>query len=85
MALACLMLLALQHGLQFGESMAQTGRVPAAPAVWTPLLLFAAISCWLFGASLKSPGDNPVTRTVAAIERALEGSALLRRPAKRRA
>src|SRR3546814_11005073 len=57
-ALACLILLALQHGLQFGESMAQTGRVAASLAVWTPLVLFAALSCWLFGASLKSPGDK---------------------------
>lgn len=81
-ALACLILLALQHGLQFGESMAQTGRVAAGLAVWTPLLLFAALSCWLFGASLKSPGDNPLTRLVASVERGMEGSSLLHRKRK---
>lgn len=81
-ALACLMLLALQHGLQFGESMAQTGHVPAPLAVWTPLGAFAAISCWLFSASLKSPGDNPLTRLVASIERSMEGSSLLHRKRK---
>jgi len=84
-ALACLLLLALHHGVQFGESLAQTGHVPAAVAVWTPLAVFAVLSGWLFGSSLKSPGDNPVTRTVASIERALEGSALWRRAAKPRA
>nr|WP_277817120.1 LptF/LptG family permease [Solimonas terrae] len=78
-ALACLMLLALHHGVQFGESLAQTGHVSAIVAVWTPVVVFAIVSCWLFGASLKSPGDNPLTRAVASVERALEGTSPLRR------
>src|SRR3546814_8682030 len=78
-ALACLILLALQHGLQFGESMAQTGCVAASLAVWTPLVLFAALSCWLFGASMKRPGDNPLPRLVASVERVMEGNSFLHR------
>lgn len=70
---ACLLLLALHHGVQFGESLAQTGRVPAVPVVWLPLIVFAGLSAWLFRGSLQSPGDNPVTRAVAAMESALGG------------
>ncbi|NKF23308.1 YjgP/YjgQ family permease [Solimonas sp. C16B3] len=80
-ALACLLLLALHHGIQFGESLAQTGRVSAVAAVWSPLAVFAALSCWLFAASLKSPGDNPMTRMVARSERLMEGISLRRKKA----
>ncbi len=79
---ACLLLLLLNHGLQFGESLAQTGRVPTALAVWTPLLIFAGLSVWLFFSSLKSPGDNPMTRVVALFESSLEGSSWLHRQRK---
>ncbi len=79
---ACLMLLALHHGVQLGESLAETGRVPVIPAVWAPLILFGTLSAWLFRGSLKTPGDNPVTRAVAAIEGAIDGISLRRRKAK---
>jgi lipopolysaccharide export system permease protein len=78
---ACLALLALQHGVQFGESLAEAGRAPVIAAVWTPLLVFGGISAWLFFGSLKTPGDNPVTRAVSAIEAMLDGIHL-RRPKK---
>lgn len=65
-------LLALNHSLQFGESLAESGRA-AALAVWMPLLVFGAVSLWLFRSSLAWPGDNPVMRAFAAIEGAFEG------------
>jgi lipopolysaccharide export system permease protein len=70
---AVLALLALNHALQFGESLAESGRADAVPAVWGPVLVFGLLSAWLFRGSLAWPGDNPVTRLIAAIERGFEG------------
>ena len=72
----CLLLLALTHGLQFGESLAESGRAAALSAVWSPLLAFALLSAWLFRSSLRWPGDNPVNRAVGAIEGGFEGLGL---------
>jgi lipopolysaccharide export system permease protein len=65
---AVLALLAIHHALQLGESLAESGRLPAAAAVWTPFAVFAALSLWIFRSSLAWPGDNPVLRAVVAIE-----------------
>lgn len=70
---AVLALLALNHSLQFGESLAESGRANAVVAVWTPWLVFAVGSLWLFRSSLAWPGDNPVMRAVSGIEKAFEG------------
>jgi lipopolysaccharide export system permease protein len=77
--IACLMLLLLHHGVQLGESLAETGRFPVIPAVWSPFVLFSAISLWLFRSSLNSPGENPVTRAVAAVEDLIGGISLGRK------
>ncbi|MGJ7493166.1 LptF/LptG family permease [Variovorax sp. ZT4R33] len=69
---ASLALLLLNHTLQFGKSLAESGRMPAALAVWTPFLLFALLSLWIFRGSLAWPGDNPVSRTVGVLERLIE-------------
>jgi lipopolysaccharide export system permease protein len=71
-----LALLALNHSLQFGESLAESGRADAALAVWLPLAVFAALCLWLFRSSLAWPGDNPLTR---AESRVGEGLNRLRR------
>jgi lipopolysaccharide export system permease protein len=70
---ATLALLVLYEALQFGESLAETGRAPAWLAVWLPILVFGAFGVWLFRSSLQWPGDNPVMRSVSAIEAAFEG------------
>lgn len=70
---ATLALLLLYEALQFGESLAETGRAPAWLAVWLPVLAFGAFGVWLFRSSLQWPGDNPVMRSVSAIEAAFEG------------
>lgn len=65
---AVLALLSVHHLLQFGESLGDTGRLPAAATVWTPFFLFAVLSLWIFRGSMAWPGDNPVLRAVMAIE-----------------
>jgi len=70
---AVLVLLTLWEALQFGESLAETGRAPAWLTVWGPMLLFAVLGLWLFRSSLLWPGDNPVMRAVSAIEAGFEG------------
>jgi lipopolysaccharide export system permease protein len=70
---ATLALLLLYEALQFGESLAETGRAPAWLAVWLPVLAFGVFGVWLFRSSLQWPGDNPVMRSVSAIEAAFEG------------
>jgi lipopolysaccharide export system permease protein len=70
---AALALLALNQSLQFGESLAESGRATAQVAVWLPLVLFGVLGIWLFRSSLQWPGDNPVMRAVSAIEAGFEG------------
>lgn len=70
---ASLALLALNHAMQFGQSLAESGRADALPALWTPLLVFAGLGLWVFRSSLAWPGDNPVTRALAVIETGFEG------------
>jgi lipopolysaccharide export system permease protein len=70
---AVLALLALNQSLQFGESLAETGRVPALLSVWLPVAAFGVFGLWLFRSSLQWPGDNPVMRGVNAIEAGFEG------------
>jgi lipopolysaccharide export system permease protein len=67
-----LALLLLNHSLQFGESLAESGRADAALAVWLPLIVFAALCLWLFRASLAWPGDNPLTRAEIRLGEALQ-------------
>jgi lipopolysaccharide export system permease protein len=70
---ATVALIVVHHALQFGESLAANGRAPAALAVWTPYVLFAALGLWIFRGSLAWPGDNPVLRAVVAVEHLFEG------------
>jgi lipopolysaccharide export system permease protein len=72
-AFAALALLALNHALQFGESLAESGRASGLVAVWTPYLVFGGLGIWLFRSSLRWPGDNPVVRAVNVIENSFEG------------
>ena len=63
-----LALLAIDHALQLGKGLADTGRLPAAAAVWVPYAVFVGLSLWIFRGSLAWPGDNPVLRAVVAVE-----------------
>lgn len=70
---AALAIFALNHALQFGESLVESGRVLPWPGVWLPVLLFGLGGAGLFRGSLRRPGDNALTRLLALIERAFEG------------
>jgi lipopolysaccharide export system permease protein len=65
-------LVMLNHSLQFGESLAESGRADAAIAVWMPFVVFALLSLWLFRASLAWPGDNPITHAASRLGDALQ-------------
>ncbi len=65
---AATMLLLFNQTLQLGESLAESGAVPALVGVWTPTLFFAALTGWLFSQSLERPGDNPVSRLLAGFD-----------------
>lgn len=69
---AGLALLTLNHVLQFAQSLAASGRLPAAPALWLPFGLFGLLSLWIFLGSFAWPGDNPVSRAVNSVERLIE-------------
>jgi lipopolysaccharide export system permease protein len=77
---AVIALLAIHHALQLGSSLAESGRLPAAAAVWTPFAVFAVTSLWIFRSSLAWPGDNPVLRAVVAIEAWVDRARTRQRP-----
>jgi len=69
---AGLALLTLNHVLQFAQSLASNGHLPAASALWVPYGLFGLLSGWIFFGSFAWPGDNPVSRAVFAVENLFE-------------
>ena len=65
---AATLMLLFNHTLQLGESLSESGKVPALVGVWTPTLAFAALTIWLFSQSLERPGDNPVSRLLSTLD-----------------
>ena len=65
---AATLMLLFNHTLQLGESLSESGKVPALLGVWTPTLIFAALTGWLFSQSLERPGDNPVSRFLDSLD-----------------
>jgi lipopolysaccharide export system permease protein len=59
--LAGILLLAFQHALQLGQGLAQSGRLAAFPAMWTPFLLFTSFGVWMFVGSRRRPGETPIS------------------------
>lgn len=82
---AAVLMLLFHHGLQLGESLAESGKVNAIAGVATPWLLFATLCVWIYSHSLARPGDNPVTRAVAAVEDVVAAIVGRLRPAKKAA
>lgn len=58
--IAGLLLIAFQHMLQLGQSLATSGRLNAAPAVLLPFGIFAALCITMFMTSSKRPGETPI-------------------------
>lgn len=82
---AGVILIGFQNLLQFGQSLAETGRVAALPAVGLPFAAFAGLCLWIFLASRERPGDTPISHLTEALQglgRAIGGAVtrLRRRP-----
>jgi lipopolysaccharide export system permease protein len=58
--IAALLLLAFQHMLQLGLSLANSGRAAPGPAIGIPFAVFAAICIGTFVTSRKRPGETPI-------------------------
>lgn len=69
LVMAGVLLLAFQHSLLLGQSMAASGKLPSFPAIWVPFAIFAGLGVWLFVGSRTRPGDTPVSRTVRRINK----------------
>lgn len=67
--MAGILLLAFQHSLLLGQSMASSGKLPTIPAIWVPFAIFAGLGVWLFMGSRTRPGDTPVSRAVRRINK----------------
>jgi lipopolysaccharide export system permease protein len=59
--IAGVLLLAFQHSLQLGQSLAESGKAMPLAAIGTPWLIFTGLSLWMFIGSRKRPGQTPVT------------------------
>lgn len=69
LVMAGVMLLAFQHSLLLGQSLAKAGKIAALPAIWIPFAIFAGLGVWLFMGSRTRPGDTPVSRAVRHINK----------------
>jgi lipopolysaccharide export system permease protein len=78
--IAAVVMLLYQHGIQLGQSFADTGRAGAFVAVWTPFAVFASLCGWLFWQSRRRPGETPFTVVVDALSDALDAIARVIRP-----
>lgn len=67
LVLAGILLLAFQHSLQLGQSLAEAGRMPAGLAIWTPFALFTGFGVWMFAGSRDRPGETPISLFIAMI------------------
>jgi len=69
LVMAGVLLLAFQHSLLLGQSMAASGKLPAIPAILVPFAIFSGLGVWLFAGSRTRPGDTPVSRLVRRINK----------------
>lgn len=74
LVLAGVLLLAFQHSLQLGQSLAEAGRVPAFAAIWTPFLLFSGFGVWMFLGSRNRPGETPISLFIGHIMAMFSGA-----------
>jgi len=64
---AGVLLLAFQHSLQLGQSLAEAGRLPAFAAIWTPFALFTGFGVWMFMGSRNRPGETPISLMIGTV------------------
>ncbi|MEX2649379.1 MAG: LptF/LptG family permease [Alphaproteobacteria bacterium] len=65
---ALIVLLIYHHVLQFGQSLAELGHIPAAPALWVPFGAFTSFAVVLFRRVARQPGNNPLDAVLDALE-----------------
>ena len=59
--IAGVLLLAFQHSLQLGQSLAESGKAMPLAAIGAPFLIFTSFSVWMFLGSRKRPGQTPIS------------------------
>ena len=62
--IAGVLLLAFQHSLQLGQSLAESGKAMPLAAIGAPWLIFVSLSLWMFIGSRKRPGQTPVSELI---------------------
>lgn len=62
--IAGVLLLAFQHSLQLGQSLAESGKAMPLAAIGAPFLIFTSFSVWMFLGSRKRPGQTPVSELI---------------------
>jgi lipopolysaccharide export system permease protein len=79
---AGLLLLAFQHTLRLGQSMAETGAVSAALGVWLPFALFTGFGVWMFAGSRHRPGETPLSLFIGSVSQIIDDAVAALRPKK---
>jgi lipopolysaccharide export system permease protein len=80
---AGVLLLAFQHGIQFGQGLAAAGKVSAEVGVGLPFFLFAGFAVWMFAGSRKRPGETPIGRFVGHVADVIDRVQKRLRPRRR--
>lgn len=65
---ACAFLVLYHYTVQFGESLAELDRIPAALALWLPCALFTGFCFFVFQQAIYRPGGNPLNSVLDRIE-----------------
>ena len=77
------LLLAFQHGLQFGQGLAAAGKVSPEVGVGVPFFLFTGFAVWMFAGSRKRPGETPIGRFVGHVGDIIDGIRKRLKPRRR--
>jgi lipopolysaccharide export system permease protein len=61
------LLVLYHHLLQFGETMAQSGKLSPAVALWGPFVVLSSFSAWGLYKACQRPGDHPLSSLLGAL------------------
>jgi lipopolysaccharide export system permease protein len=82
--LAGVLLLAYQHGIQFGLGLAGAGKASPEIAIGGPFFLFAGFCLWMFLGSRQRPGETPIGRFVGLLGDGIDRVVKKLKPRKRK-
>lgn len=77
---AGVLLLSFQHSLQLGQSLAETGLIPAFAGIWTPFAMFTGFGLWMFAGSRNRPGETPISLFIASVSQVVTDRLAALRP-----